>query len=71
MQLDLTCVYFLALGTYLGAGSSRSVVISLRPVWDLAQLIEAMHLKLEGRGFGYRWRHWDFGLGVDSASDGN
>jgi hypothetical protein len=25
---------------------------------------------LEGRGFDFRWRHWDFGPGADSASDG-
>jgi hypothetical protein len=32
------------------------------------ELIEAMRRKLEGWGFDFRWRHWDFGAVVDLAS---
>ena len=46
----------------------------------VAQLIEALRYKSEGRGFDSRWRHWNFflltlssrlhyGSGVDSASN--
>jgi hypothetical protein len=54
MQLTLASVYFLALSTYLGAGSSFSVVTSLRAVREVPQLIEAMRRKLEDRGFNFR-----------------
>jgi len=47
----------------------------------VAQLVEALRYKPEGRGFGSRWCHWNFSLtksfrphygpGVDSASNGN
>ena len=47
----------------------------------VAQLVEALRYKPEGRGFDSRWRHWNFsltlsfrphnGLGVDSASSRN
>jgi len=28
----------------------------------VAQLVEALHYKLEGRGFDFRWFHWNFSL---------
>jgi len=28
----------------------------------VAQLVEALRYKLEGRGFNSRWRHWNFSL---------
>jgi hypothetical protein len=46
----------------------------------IAQLVEALCYKSEGRGFDSRWCHWNFSLtsfwphygpGVDSASDRN
>jgi len=47
----------------------------------VAQLVEALRYKLEGRGFDSRWCHWNFlltqtfrphyGPGVDSASNRN
>ena len=47
----------------------------------VAQLVEALRYKPEGRGFDSRWCHWNFSLtlsfrphygpGVDSACDGN
>jgi hypothetical protein len=47
----------------------------------VAQLVEALRHKLEGRGFDSRWCHWNFSLtqsfqshygpGVDSASNRN
>jgi len=47
----------------------------------VAQLVEALRYKLEGRGFDSRWCHWNFSLtwsfrphydpGVDSASNRN
>jgi hypothetical protein len=46
----------------------------------LAQLVEALRYKSEGRGFDSRWYHWNFSLtsfrmhygpGVDSASNRN
>jgi len=47
----------------------------------VAQLVEALRYKPEGRGFNSRWCHWNFSLtlsfplhydpGVDSASDRN
>jgi hypothetical protein len=47
----------------------------------VAQLVEALHYKTEGRGFDSQWCHWNFfffqsfwphcGLGVDSASNRN
>ena len=47
----------------------------------MAQLVEALRYKPEGRGFDSRWCHWNFsmaqsfwpqyGPGVDSASNGN
>ena len=47
----------------------------------MAQLVEAMLYKPEGRGFDSRWCHWNFSLpysfrlrydsGVDSASNRN
>ena len=48
---------------------------------SVAQLVEALHYKLEDRGFDSRWCHWNFSLtksflphsgpGVDSASNRN
>ena len=41
----------------------------------MAQLVEALRYKSEGRGFDSRWCHWNFsfrphyGPGVDSASE--
>jgi hypothetical protein len=45
----------------------------------VAQLVEALHYKLEGHGFDSRWCHWNFSLtqsfwphyspGIDSASN--
>jgi len=52
-------------------------------IWGhaVAQLVEALRYKLEGRGFDSRWCHWNFSLtlsfrphyvpGVDSASNTN
>ena len=52
-------------------------------VWEqaVAQLVEALLYKLEGRGFDSLWCHWNFSLtqsfrpqhgpGVDSASNRN
>ena len=47
----------------------------------VVQLVEALRYKPEGRGFEYRWSHWNFSLtqsfrphhgpGVDSASNRN
>ena len=47
----------------------------------VAQLVEALRYKPEGRGFNFRWYHWKFSLtyslrphnapGVDSASNRN
>jgi len=47
----------------------------------VAQLVEALRYKSEGRGFGSRWCHWNFSLtlsfrphygpGVDSTSNRN
>jgi len=46
----------------------------------MAQLVEALRYKPEGRGFDSRWCHWNFSLtsfwphyghGVDSASNRN
>jgi len=47
----------------------------------VAQLVEALRYKAEGRGFDSRWYHWNFSLtqsfqphygpGVDSASNRN
>ena len=47
----------------------------------MAQLVEALRYKPEGRGFNFRWCQWNFSLtyssrshydsGVDSASNGN
>ena len=47
----------------------------------VSQLVEALRYKLEGRGFDYRWYHWNFSLtqsflphygsGVDSACNRN
>jgi len=42
----------------------------------VAQLVEALRYKPEGRGFDSRWCHWIFSLprygpGVDSASNRN
>ena len=37
----------------------------------VAQLVEALHYKPEVRGFDFRWRHLDYGPGVDSASKRN
>ena len=47
----------------------------------MAQLVEALRYKPEGRGFDSRWYHWNFSLtysfrshhgpGIDSASDRN
>ena len=28
----------------------------------VAQLVEALHYKPEGRGFDFRWCHWNFSL---------
>ena len=28
----------------------------------VAQLVEALHYKPEGRGFDFRWYHWNFSL---------
>ena len=49
--------------------------------YAVAQLVEALRYKLEGRGFDSRWCHWNFSLtqsfrplygpGVNSASNGN
>jgi hypothetical protein len=48
--------------------------------YAVAQLVEALRYKPEGRGFDSRWCHWNFsltqtfrqhyGLGVDSVSNG-
>jgi hypothetical protein len=44
---------------------------------SVAQLVEALNCKPEGRGFDSRWCHWNFsfqppyGPGVDSASNRN
>ena len=44
----------------------------------MAQLVEGLRYKPEGRGFNSRWCHWNFsffrphyGPGVDSVSNGN
>jgi hypothetical protein len=47
-------------------------------MYAVVQLVEALRYKPEGRGFDYRWCHWNFSLtqrywshydpGVDSAS---
>ena len=42
----------------------------------MAQLVEALRYKSEGRGFDSRWCHWNFsfipsGPGIDSASNRN
>jgi len=47
--------------------------------YAVARLVEALRYKLEGRGFDFRWCHWNFSLtysfrpyygpGVDSASN--
>jgi hypothetical protein len=43
----------------------------------MAQVVEALRYKPEGRGFDSRWCHWNFSLrphygpGVDSASNTN
>ena len=40
----------------------------------VAQLVEALRYKSEGRGFVFRWCHWNFllsGPGVDSTSNRN
>ena len=46
----------------------------------VAQLVEALRYKLEGRGFDSQWCHWNFsltsfrphyGTGIDSASNTN
>jgi len=47
----------------------------------VAQLVDALHYKSEGRGFDSRWYHWNFSLtqsfqphygpGVDSTSKRN
>ena len=49
--------------------------------YAVAQLVEALRYKSEGRGFDSRWCHWNFSLtksfwphycpGVDSASNRN
>jgi len=28
--------------------------------YDVAQLVEALHYKSEGRGFDSQWAHWNF-----------
>ena len=30
----------------------------------VAQLVEALRYKPEGRGFDYRWCHWNFFIGI-------
>jgi hypothetical protein len=56
------------------------VIIHLHSEYAVAQLVEALRYKPEGRGFDSRWCHWNFsmtsfrphyGLGVDSASNRN
>jgi hypothetical protein len=41
----------------------------------VAQLVEALRYKTEGRGFDSRWCHWnyfiDYGPGVDSPTNRN
>jgi hypothetical protein len=49
---------------------------ALNWVYMVAQLVEALRYKPEGRGFYSRWGHWQFfrprcGRGVDSASNRN
>ena len=53
----------------------------LQLVYAVAQLVQALHYKLEGRGFDFRWCHCNFSLtqsfrplygpGIDSASNRN
>jgi hypothetical protein len=60
----------------------RFTVYHLIAVWGhaLAQLVEALNYKPEGRGFGSRWCRWNFSLtsfrphygpGADLASNRN
>ena len=63
-------------------GRSRNFYTS-SSIWGhaVAQLVEALRYKPEGRGFDSRWYHWNFSLilsfwphygpGVDSASNRN
>ena len=41
-----------------------------RLIWwhAMAQLVEAMHYNLEGRGFVSRWGHWNFTLTLSFGS---
>jgi hypothetical protein len=47
-------------------------VPGLRAGHAVAQLVETLRYKPEGRGFDSRWGHWDFSLtfgpGIDSSS---
>jgi hypothetical protein len=41
------------------------IILYLLEIWGtllVAQLVEALHYKPEGRGFDSRWFHWDFSL---------
>ena len=60
----------------------NNIYIIITPTWHaVAQLVEALRYKPEGRGFDSRWCHWIFSLtlsfrphygpGVDSASNRN
>jgi hypothetical protein len=41
------------------------IILYLLGIWGtllVAQLVEALRYKPEGRGFDFRWFHWDFSL---------
>jgi len=77
-------IMFVLRFVYFGKYSVFAVYLyftNLESLHAVAQLVEALHYKLEGRGFDFRWCHCSFSLaqsfrprygpGVDSASNRN
>jgi len=66
---------------WLPLATFRTLITQVRGTLLVAQFVEALRYKPEGRGFDSRWCHWNFlltqffrphyGPGVDSASNTN
>jgi hypothetical protein len=54
--------YFLNKMQYFELHSFRSTLAQLGAGYAVAQLVEALRYKSEGRGFYSRLRHWNFSL---------
>jgi len=63
------CIYFfvsLLIFILIFCYTRNMVCINTGPLWvySVAQLVQALRYKPEGRGFDYRWCHWNFSIDI-------